>query len=102
MADSTCSACATLFDSGRVAAQTSGTWTNTTSDGAWSSPANWSGGNIASGMGATADFSTLTLPAQTTVHLDSSYTVGSLVFGDQGNANDFSMSMVDISAAQLN
>lgn len=40
-------------------AQTNGTWTNATSNSAWSTPSNWSGGLVADGVDAIADFSTL-------------------------------------------
>ena len=48
-------------------------------------------GSVPNGSGATADFSTLTLPFSQTVHLDSSFTVGSLLFGDQGNQNGWTV-----------
>jgi len=62
-------------------AQTNGTWTNT-AGGLWSATGNWSGGAVAGGSGASANFATLDITAQTTVNLDSPVTVGSLVFGD--------------------
>ena len=60
-----------------------GTWTNTTG-GLWNTIANWSGGSgpVAAGSGFTADFSTLDITAATTVNLDSSHNIGTLVFGD--------------------
>lgn len=57
-----------------------GTWTNTASGGLWSVPGNWSGGTVANS--GTADFSTLDLGADNTVHLDSARTVTTLTFGD--------------------
>jgi autotransporter-associated beta strand protein len=63
----------------------SGVYSNTTSGGLWSSSANWTGGTIADGQGATADFSQVTLAGSNTVHLDSSRTIGQLNFGDVGN-----------------
>jgi fibronectin-binding autotransporter adhesin len=62
-------------------AQTSGTWTST-AGGTWNNTANWSGGAIASGTGAIADFSTLEIVGTQTVTLNTAYTLGSLLFGD--------------------
>ena len=59
-----------------------GVWTRTTSDGLWSDNANWLGSIVAHGVGTTADFSTIELPADATVHLDAPRTVTNLVFGD--------------------
>ena len=59
-----------------------GAWANT-AGGLWSTPANWSGGNVADGANATADFSEIDITAaNTTVHLDTARTIGSLFFGD--------------------
>ncbi len=58
-----------------------GTWTQTTSGGNWSDTANWSGGTIADGA-FTADFSTIDITADNTVHLDSARTFTTLKFGD--------------------
>ena len=60
------------------------TWTNQYG-GSWPDPNNWALNIPANSSDATADFSTLTLPSDTFVTLDSSPTVGSLVFGDKGN-----------------
>ena len=57
------------------------TWTNPTSGGFWANSPNWSGG-VPNAVGAVADFSTLALTADNTVHLTASETVGSLLFGD--------------------
>jgi autotransporter-associated beta strand protein len=62
-------------------AQTSGTWTGTTS-GDWGDSANWSGGAIAGGTGAVANFSTLNISGVQTVTLNSPVTSGTLLFGD--------------------
>jgi autotransporter-associated beta strand protein len=51
--------------------------------GSWADPANWSNNVVATGAGATANFSTLTLTANTTVTLDGARTVGNLIFDDQ-------------------
>jgi hypothetical protein len=59
-------------------------WTNT-SGGSWAISSNWSKNIIASGVGVGADFSTLILPADTFVTMDTSWTVGGLTFGDVGN-----------------
>ena len=60
----------------------SGTWTQLTSGGLWSDTANWSGGTIADGSGFNANFNTIDITANNTVHLDSARTIGSLTFGD--------------------
>jgi fibronectin-binding autotransporter adhesin len=62
-------------------AQTSGTWISTTG-GLWSGTGNWSGGFVADGTGAVADFSTLNISGVQTVTLDSPVTSGTLLFGD--------------------
>ena len=59
-----------------------GTWTQLTSGGLWSDTANWSGGTIADGSGFNANFNTIDITANNTVHLDSARTIGSLTFGD--------------------
>ena len=66
-----------------------GTWTNT-AGGLWSAsaPGNWASNIIADGTDNTADFSTIDLPTAatppgtTTVNLDSTRTIGNLIFGD--------------------
>ncbi len=65
------------------------TWTNPASGGAWSNAANWSAGAIADGADNTADFSTLDITADNTVHLDSPRTIGNLVFGDATPSNNW-------------
>jgi autotransporter-associated beta strand protein len=67
-------------------AQTSGTWTNA-SGGTWTNTANWSGGAIASGTGALANFSTLNITGTQTVTLDTATALGSLVFGDTATSS---------------
>jgi fibronectin-binding autotransporter adhesin len=59
-----------------------GTWSNATSGGLWSSGSNWQNGIIADGGDNTADFGTLDITADNTVHLDSARTIGNLIFGD--------------------
>ena len=58
-----------------------GTW-NVNAPGTWSNTANWSGGVIASGVGATADFSTVNITGDHLVTVDAPYTIGSLIIGD--------------------
>ena len=60
----------------------SGTWTQTTSGGNWGDPRNWLNAVIADGSGNSADFNTVDLTAADLIHLDSSRTVGSIVYGD--------------------
>jgi autotransporter-associated beta strand protein len=65
------------------------TWTNT-AGGLWSDATSWAQTLVGDGSGVTADFSTLTLPADTHVSLDGPRTLGTLVFGDRGtNSNWF-------------
>ena len=59
-----------------------GTWTQTGTGGTWSDTGNWSGGTVAGGSGSTADFSTIDITADNTVHLDTSRTISGLTFGD--------------------
>ena len=65
------------------------TWT-TPSGGNWSGNYNWLNNVVANGGDVTADFSTLNLGgSDATVTLDIAPTVGNLIFGDQGNANNW-------------
>ena len=74
---------ATLIVLANISAQAAnGTWINANSGGLWSNGANWTGNIIANGAGFTADFSTLNITADNTVHLDSPRTITGLVFGD--------------------
>jgi len=59
----------------------SGVWTNV-SGGSWALGNNWSGGVIAGGTDAAADFSTLALNSSPTVSLNGARTIGTLVFDD--------------------
>lgn len=54
--------------------------------GVWSDDTNWQAGAIAQGAGVTADFSTLELTGSPMVTLNGARTIGSLAFGDLGNA----------------
>ncbi len=58
-----------------------GTWTSTTT-GLWGDGAKWSGGNVADGSGYTANFGTINITSDVTVHFDSARTIGNLTFGD--------------------
>ncbi len=57
------------------------TWINP-AGGSWTNGTNWLSGAIGSGVGNTADFSTLDLTNDATVTLDGARTIGNLVFGD--------------------
>ena len=59
-----------------------GTWTQLTTAGLWSNAANWAGGSVADGSGATADFGTLNLTAANTVKMDGPHTLTALIFTD--------------------
>lgn len=61
------------------------TWT-TPGSGNWSTAGNWSNNVVANGINQTADFSTQALGGDATVALDIPAMVGSMLFGDQGNA----------------
>ena len=60
----------------------SGTWTQIVSNNLWGVNGNWSGGTIADGTDAIADFSTIDITNDNTVHLDSSRSIGLLKTGD--------------------
>lgn len=60
-------------------------WTNA-AGGSWPNPANWNLDAVGNGAGVTADFSTLTLATNPLVTVSTPETVGTLLFGDQGNA----------------
>jgi autotransporter-associated beta strand protein len=68
------------------ASAASGIWTHTTSGGLWSATGNWSGGTVADGSGSTADFNTIDITADNTVHLDASRSLAILIFGDLDTA----------------
>ncbi len=62
-----------------------GTWTALSggnASGDWSTPGNWSGGTVASGLGETADFNGLNITTNSTVNLDTGVVIGNLIFGD--------------------
>jgi len=83
---------ALLFFAATDARAASGTWINLVNgdaSGAWSTAANWSGGTIADGAGNMADFSTLDITTNSTITLDTTRTIGNLVFGDAAPGNNW-------------
>jgi autotransporter-associated beta strand protein/uncharacterized repeat protein (TIGR03803 family) len=64
---------------------------NVVSSGSWSATGNWNPAGPPDGVGNTADFSQQTLAADATVTLDGSHTIGNLIFGDQGNAHNWTL-----------
>jgi fibronectin-binding autotransporter adhesin len=74
-----------------------GTWTNLVgtngvsigdASGSWANVTNWNNGVIAGGINNTADFSTLNILSNSTVTLDSSPTIGNIIYGGTAaNAN---------------
>ena len=70
----------------------SGVWTNAFG-GSWTTANNWSGGVVAGGTDAAADFSTLNLAANRTVTLDGARTLGSLIFDDLNPATEHSWTL---------
>ena len=55
----------------------------TCNGGSWTNAGNWNAGIIADGSGSTANFTTLSLPADISVTLDGARTIGNLSFDDQ-------------------
>jgi autotransporter-associated beta strand protein len=80
-----------IFASRGAIAGTNGTWTNTASGGLWSFGGNWKTGIVADGTDGVADFSTLNITADNTVHLDSPRTIGTLNFGDTTPSNNWTL-----------
>ena len=78
----------------------SGVWTNV-SGGSWIVAGNWSGGLIASGADAFADFSTLSLSASPTVSLNGARTNGTLVFDDLNPTNKHGWTLANGSSGPL-
>ncbi len=66
-----------------------GTWIDTTSGGLWSVASDWASGTIANGTDGIADFSTLNITSDNTVHLDTARTIGQLKFGDTTPSNNW-------------
>ncbi len=81
-----------IFFSGTLNA-TNGTWTNSATNSTWGATTNWSGGTVASGIDAVADFSTLDLTAARTVSLGANFTVGSLLFSDTNTTTAFNWTL---------
>src|SRR5947209_2767569 len=84
-----CLAASPLFFATATATAANGTWTSTALGGSWSTAPNWSSGTVASGTDFTADFSTLNLPADLTVHLDPARTLGQIILGDTSPSNNW-------------
>jgi len=76
-----------------------GTWSVDTS-GTWSDSTKWTGSFPANGAGNTGNFSTLNITADRTVTLDSSRTIGALLFGDTGGSQNWNL--VNANGATLN
>ncbi len=75
-----------LLSAGRLAAQQDGVWSQPAVGGLWSDSNNWSFSVVANSADHTADFSRLVLSGNETVHLNPARVIGNLVFGDVGNA----------------
>jgi autotransporter-associated beta strand protein len=61
-----------------------GVWTNL-NGGSWATAANWSNNIIVNSTDARADFTTLSLPTNATVTLDSAFSAGILAFDDKNS-----------------
>ena len=64
------------------------TWTGSAGNGLWNTSGNWSGG-VPNATGAVADFSTLNIMGDDTVHMNGLETVGTLLFGDTMPSNNW-------------
>ena len=64
-----------------------GIWTQPASGGSWSDSANWLNAVIADGAANSANFNTLDLTADNTVHLDTPRTLNAVTFGDTAVAS---------------
>ena len=67
-----------------------GIWISAT-NGNWSDTNNWISSSIAAGSGNIADFSTLSLPTNLIVTLDSPRTISTLIFGDTTSAYNWAL-----------
>jgi fibronectin-binding autotransporter adhesin len=74
-------ASAILLASSLLTRGADGTWNNA-AGGSWTNSADWLGGTIADSAANTANFNTLDITAATTVTLDVSRTIGTVIFGD--------------------
>jgi autotransporter-associated beta strand protein len=68
--------------SSAFATNTDGTWKLASGAGNWSDGTKWNSSTVADGSGFTADFSTINITGDVTVHLDTPRTIGNLKFGD--------------------
>ena len=64
---------------------------NLAGGGSWATTGNWNPAGPPDGADNTTDFSQQTLAANATVTLDGSHTIGNLIFGDQGNAYNWTL-----------
>ncbi len=64
---------------------------NPAAGGSWTTTANWTPAGPPDWIGNTIDFSQHTLAANAAVTLDGSHTVGNLIFGDRGNAYNWTL-----------
>ncbi len=71
-----------------LAQTTNGVWTNAASNSTWGTGSNWSGGAIAGGIDAIAEFM-LNIEAARTVNLGANFTVGTLRFEDTVASNNW-------------
>jgi fibronectin-binding autotransporter adhesin len=78
-----------------------GTWA-VDADGNWSDAGKWSSGLFAVGPGGVADFSTLDITASRTVTLDSSRTIGTLLYGDISGSQNWTLASGSGSVLTLN
>lgn len=67
-----------------------GTWTVNAS-GSWGDLTKWTASFPANGAGNTADFNTLNIAADTTVTLDRTRSIGTMVFGDTSGAQNWTL-----------
>lgn len=63
----------------------------TNASSTWGTAANWLGGVIADGVDAIADFSTIDITAARTVTLNTSRSIGTLIFGDTTPSHDWTL-----------
>ncbi|HEX8295091.1 MAG TPA: autotransporter-associated beta strand repeat-containing protein, partial [Chthoniobacteraceae bacterium] len=66
----------------RPAGAADGTWTRIATGGLWSDTLNWTGGIVADGIDAHANFGTLNITTDNLVQFDAPRTLGSLTFAD--------------------
>jgi hypothetical protein len=70
----------------RSASAADGTWLGTS--GNWGDPGTWSGGTIADGTGATANFTGVDIAADQTITLAAPQTIGNITFTDATTASN--------------